>query len=89
MSFIGNNLYVAKSSLLLHPLQLHQQGAQVPHIQPPPMQRRSQGKAIHWDCRVVQKVLQLPSRTNMFCIKMDPICLVLHSFKKILTTAGI
>lgn len=43
LSYSSNNLYVAESSLLLNPLQLHQQGAQVPDIHASPMQRRRQG----------------------------------------------
>lgn len=60
MSHSSSNLDVAESSLLLNPLQFHQQGAQVPDIQASLMQCRSQGEAIHRDRRVVQKVLQLP-----------------------------
>lgn len=59
MSCGSNNLYVAESSFLFNPLQLQQQGAQVPDIHPSPMQRRSQGSAIHRDLHVVQEVLQL------------------------------
>lgn len=60
MSCSSNNLYVAESSFLFNPLQLHQQGAQVPDIHPSPVQRRRQASAIHRDLHVVQEVLQLP-----------------------------
>lgn len=57
---LSHNLYVAEPGLLLHPLQLPQQGAQVADVHPSPVQRRRQGQAVHRGRRAVQEVLQLP-----------------------------